>query len=180
MKYTIAIILAFVLLSCSEKKESINLPQSPESEADIKKSIVGKHFTTSRIALASPFELEEKPSYDWMEEMKDTTLFFKTYLQERKKFSLSFQNDSVAIIFDDNKTTNGIYKIDSEKKEDEKDGFKLRFSYPDSSMSFPGATEPMIMTSTYYIAGVNGKELFLELPREYNNRKVLALLKVKE
>jgi len=179
MKYTIFSLLALLALSCTDKKETVTIPTAPVSVESIQKEIKDKQYFTSRLALASPFELETKPSYDWMEDMKDTTEFFKNYYSERKKFSLSFLNDTAATIFDDDKTINGTYKIDNEKNEGEKDGFKLRISYVDTSMSFPGATEPMVMTSSFTITGIDENEIFLELPREYNNRKVLALLKKK-
>lgn len=179
MKYTLLSLVVLLALSCNDKKEAVTIPKAPVSAESIQKEIKGNEYATSQLALASPFELETTPSYDWMEDMKDTTEFFKKYYSERKKFSLSFLNDSAATIFDDDKTINGTYKIDNQKNEGEKDGFKLRISYVDTSMSFPGATEPMVMTSSFTITGIDESALFLELPREYNNRKVLALMKKK-
>ena len=74
-----------------------------------------------------------------------------------------------------------MYKIDEEVKDEEKAGMKFRFRYPDKdgSMSFPGATEPMILTSTYFIAGVKGNAMIVETPREFNRSIVVLWLKGK-
>lgn len=164
------------MFACSDKKQTILLPKPPGSIETIQKNITGKQFASSRIALLLPFELNDNPSYEWLDERKDTTSFFQTFLAEREKFRLSFYNDTAVSIFDDNKSVDGIYKIDNKQEEDEKQGFKLRISFIDTSVKFAGITEPIKMTYTYLVAGIDENNLLLELPRHYNNRKVFTLL----
>jgi hypothetical protein len=112
--------------------------------------------------------------------MGDTSKHFKDYLKERMAFTIEFVNDTAAILNDENKKITGTYKFDNETSEDEKEGIKLRISYRDSSVSFPGAAGPMIMTYTFAIAGADEKALLMELPRSYNNRKVAVLMQPRQ
>lgn len=44
-------------------------------------------------------------------------------------------------------------------------------------MSFPGTTEPMILTSSYFIAGVKDNAIIVETPREFNSSTVVLWMK---
>lgn len=169
------------LIGCSQKKEN-TLP-APVSKGDVQKLIAGKTFVTYRTGTLSPFAsgLDKEKPYRWFDEEKELNDFGKKYETERKTFVLQFVNDTVVKITDDGKTWDAVYKIDEEVKDEEKAGMKFRFRYPDKdgSMSFPGATEPMILTSTYFIAGVKGNAMIVETPREFNRSIVVLWLKGK-
>jgi hypothetical protein len=181
MKQLITLLgLSLIIISCSNNNKetaATALPPKPASTDAVLNIIKQKNYTAEKIATLSPFEMDKENPYDWFDEKKDTSSFTKTFLKERLGMQLRFKNDTSVSLIDDNKTTEAIYKLDTIIKEEEKPGIKLRISYPDSSMSFPGVTEPMIMTYTFNVLGIDEKSLLLETPRSYNNRKVVALLK---
>ena len=57
----------------------------------------------------------------------------------------------------------------------------LFFTYPDTdgTMSFPGTTEPMVLTSTYFVAGIKDNTMIVETPRQFNRSTVVLWMKVK-
>lgn len=171
-----------VLFSCGnngEKTEKLSLPPKPGMVNEVLNIIKEKNYSAVKIATLSPFEMDAANPYTWFDELKDTASFTKDFLKENLAMKLQFKNDTGVALIDDNKKTEAIYKLDTAVRDEEKSGIKLRISYPDSSMNFPGITEPMIMTYTFYILGINEKELLLETPRSYNNRKVIILFNSK-
>lgn len=175
------LIVSLAFIACSQKKEN-QLP-APASVAETHKSILGKTFVTDRVGTVSPFSssMDKEQPNRWFDEEKELNDFAKEYQTERNKFILQFVNDTLLKVTDDGKTWDAVYKIDEEKKEDEKSGMKLRFSYPDNegTMNFPGAIGPMILTSSYFIAGKNEKGMILETTRKFNNGTVVVWMKEK-
>lgn len=180
-KLIVYLLVMSCLIGCSEKEE--NSLSAPVSKAEVQKLITGKTFTTSRVGTLSPFAsgIDKEEPYRWFDEEKELNDFTKKYQVEREKFVLQFVNDTLVKITDDGKTWDATYKIDEEVKDEEKAGLKFRISYPDkeATMSFPGATEPMILTSTYFIAGVNDNAMVVETPREFNRSTVVLWMKGK-
>lgn len=173
-------VILFFTACTNDQPGSMYLPAKPVSTETAYQLVKGKTFDTKYVATLSPFAMDNKSPYEWMDEKKDSSKFSRDYLKARMAFSLQFINDSSILIHDDGKTINGTFKMDSEIFENEKEGLKLRISYPDTSMSFPGMTEPMIMTFAFLIAGVDEKNLLLETPRSYNNRRVAVLMQSKQ
>ncbi len=178
------ILLLFIiscLTACSQKKQN-RLP-APASISSAQLLIKGKTFTTNRIGTISPFAsgIEKEKPYKWFDEEKELDDFAKKYQAEREKFVLQFVNDTLVKITDDEKTWDAVFMIDDEQKDEEKAGMKFRFSYPDQdgSFNFPGSTEPMLLTTTYFIAGANDNEIVLETPRQFNRSKVVIWMKAK-
>ncbi len=171
--------LPVLIFSCGnsgEKTEKLSLPSKPGMADEVLSTIKGKNYSADKIATLSPFEMDAANPYTWFDEQKDTASFTKNFLKENLAMKLQFKNDTAVTLIDDNKKTEAIYKLDTTVMEEEKPGIKLRISYPDSSVNFFGLTEPMIMTYTFYILGINEKKLLIETPRSYNNRKVIMLL----
>ncbi|MBK6991574.1 MAG: hypothetical protein IPH34_06980 [Chitinophagaceae bacterium] len=182
MKKLIASLLVmFCLIGCSQKKEN-SLP-APVSKGDLQKLIAGKTFTVSRIGTISPFAsgLDKEEPYRWFDEEKEQNDFAEKYQSEREKFVLQFMNDTLVKITDDGKIWDAAYKIDEEVKDEEKAGMKFQFTYPDTdgTMSFPGTTEPMVLTSTYFVAGIKDNTMIVETPRQFNRSTVVLWMKVK-
>lgn len=180
-KLIVSLFVISCLTGCSQKKKN-SLP-APASKQEIQKLITGKTFVTDRIGTLSSFAstMNKEEPYEWFDEEKEQNDFAKKYQAEREKFMLQFVNDTLVKITDDGKTWDAVYKIDEEVKDEEKAGMKLRFTYPDkeSTMNFPGATGPMILTSTYFIAGIEGNEMVVETPRQFNRNTVVLWMKEK-
>jgi hypothetical protein len=172
--------LSLIIISCTNNSKgtaAMALPSKPASIDAVLNIIKQKNYKAEKIATLSPFEMDKENPYDWFDEKKDTSSFAKRFLNERLSMKLQFKNDTAVLFIEDNKTIEGTYKLDTIINEEEKPGIKFRISYPDSSMSFPGVTEPMIMTYTFNVLGIDEKNLMLETPRSYNNRKIAVLLK---
>jgi hypothetical protein len=180
-KFIASLFIITCLTACSQKKQD-NLT-APASVLSVQKIITGKTFITSRIGTISAFatSLDKGKPYKWFDEEKELNDFAKKYQAEREKFVLQFVNDTLVKITDDGKTWDAVYKIDDEIKEEEKTGLKFRFKYTDTegTMNFPGADGPMILTSSYFIAGMNESELILETPRQFNRSTVVMWMKEK-
>lgn len=181
-KMIVSLVVFSCLIACSEKKKENILP-APSSVTEITNLIKNKTFSTERIGTLSPFAAKmdrEKPNR-WFDEEKELDDFAKEYQIERMKFTLRFVNDTLASITDDGKSWDAVYKIDEEVNNEEKVGVKLRLSYPDKegAMSFPGATEPMTLTSTFFVAGINANAMVLETPRQFNRSTVVVWMKAK-
>lgn len=178
------IVFAFVVISiacCSPKKEN-TLP-APFSVSAVETSLRGKTFLTKKIGTISPFadKMDKEKPNRWFDEEKELNDFAKEYQKERMKFILHFVNDTLLRITDDGNSWEAVYKIDEQQMEKEKPGIKLRCTYPDKKgiMNFPGASGPMMLTSTYLISGIGNQELVIETPREFNSRKVVIWMKEK-
>lgn len=183
MKQLFTLLFIAFFFSCNNnsnepKQETTDIPATPAGIEAVAKTVIGKNFTAYKIATLSPFEMDKENPYDWLDDKKDTTAFTRNYVAERMKMKLNFINDSTVQLTDEDKITEGTYKLDTLSSEDEKPGIKLRISYSDTSMNFPGVTEPMIMTSTYTVLGINNESLLLEMPRSFNNRKIAVLMKL--
>lgn len=180
-KLIASLLIMSCFVACSQKKEN-SLP-APVSKAAVQKSVSGKTFVTSRIGTLSPFSsgLDKEKPFRWFDEEKELNDFAKEYQTDREAFVLQFVNDTLVKITDDGKTWDAMYKIDEEVKNEEKAGLKFRFIYPDKegTMSLPGTTEPMILTSSYFIEGANNNAMIVETPREFNRSTVVLWMKEK-
>jgi hypothetical protein len=159
------------------KADGSGIPSAAVSADAINNFIQSHTYTTERMAAISGFAMDSSDPYTWYADTTGLSSFEKEYVLQQKAFQLQFTSDTTATIYDEGISKASTYKIDSSTHEDEKAGWKLRFSYPDSSMSFPGSTGIMIMTATYRVLGINEQQLFLETPRSFNQRKVAVLMK---
>jgi len=177
MRTTLIIFLAALFIfSCSEHKP-VSLPAKPGSPGTVKNAIQGKLYKTIKAGTLSPFEMDKKNPYEWTDDMKDTSSMFRNFFADRMKFILHFINDTAVNFMDEGKHIEATYSIDSLIKEDEKPGVKLRISYEDKDNSFNmGDMGPVRLTYTYIVAGADDKQLLLETPRSYNDRKVIVLM----
>jgi hypothetical protein len=184
MKYLLTITATLLFIACTNNKTAkepakSSLPLAPVSAEAIHDWIQSNTYHIERIATLSSFAMDSANPYTWYTDTAGLSKFEKDFFAERQAFTLAFTNDSVALIHDDGKTWSSIYKIDSARGDEEKAGWKLRFTYPDSTMGLNGSTEVMQFTSTYPVLGIDKQQLLLETPRSLNQRKVAVLLKAK-
>jgi len=174
----------FFFASCSNETKTqngVNVPGAPKDLGTVKTTLVGKNYEMNQAGVLSPFKMDADNPIEWFSTEKDTSRFFKDFLDDVMKTSFAFSNDSVVNFVSGKTSATGKWKLDEEQGEDEKPGIKLRITYEDTtgSFGFGNSTEPMEMTFTYLVSGLGENSLLLELPREYNRRKVVALLNKK-
>lgn len=181
MKFIVGALVIAGFISCSNHEEK--QPAAPDSISSVQQLITGKTFITNRVGTLSPFAtgIDKDKPFQWFDEEKNPSKFMKDYEDDRKKFQLTFVNDTALRISDDGKTWDASYEIDDSTKEEEKPGIRLRLSYEDkeNSMSFPGATTPMMLTASYLIAAISGDAMILQAPREFNRQHVILWMKQK-
>ncbi len=170
------------LMACNNAKVSIqkeSLPAAPGSLASVTDQLKGHSFTMGKCGTLSPFEMEKTSPVEWFKEGEDTTRFFRDFQADLMKTSFRFGNDSTVSFNNEGKLVSGKWWVDTLSEEGATPGMRLRVSYADSnsSFAFPGASGPMEMTYSYLIMGFDEKGLLLELPREFNRRKIVGLLK---
>jgi len=136
-----------------------------------------KKYKAAELALISTFISDKNDPYEWFDNVRDTTRFFRNYEQQKMKFALQFINDSTAEITDETSVSKATWKIDDQPKSDEKPGIFLRLSMERDEQLIPGQTGKSTITFSYKVLGIDDKQLFLETPNMFNSRKMAVLMK---
>lgn len=180
MKLSFLLYFSFILLmACNNASLSTQpeeLPAGPASKSVVVGHLKGHSFSMVKTGALSPFELDKKNPVEWFKEGEDTTRFFREFHADLMKTSFRFGTDSSVSFNNEGKMVEGKWWVDTLFEEGSTPGMRLRISYADSNSSFalPGATGPMEMTYSYLIMGADEKGLLLELPREFNRRKIVG------
>jgi hypothetical protein len=174
--FTIIAFLSFFIISCGNKK-TVQLPSTPASVDAVVKSVKGKKYTTSDLALISNLAADKNNPYEWFDEIEDTTAFFRNYEKQKMELQINFINDTSAEVIDEAETNKAIWKIDDQPKGDEKPGYFLRLTMEKSEALIPGQVGKSTITFSYKVLGIDDKKLLLETPNMFNSRKIAALMK---
>lgn len=172
----LSIILTLLITACGNKK-TVNLPPAPVNADAVSKTITGKKFKTAELALVSDLVADKNNPYEWFDEIKDTTPYFRNYEKQKMKFEINFINDTSAEITDEAGLNKATWKIDDQPKSDETAGLFLRFSMERQEKLIPGQVGTSMITFSYKVLGIDDKQLFLQTPNMFNSKKIAALLK---
>jgi hypothetical protein len=82
-------LLVFFVIGCGNPK-NVQLPQAPSNSDAIVKIVKGKKYKTTDLALISKLTADKNNPYEWFEDVKDTTAFFRNYEKQKKKFIRSW------------------------------------------------------------------------------------------
>lgn len=176
MRIFIAIALILFVSGCANKK-NVQLPPAPASVDAIVETVIGKKYKTTDLALISNLAADKNDPYEWFDDIKDTTAFFRNNEKEKKKLEIVFVNDSTAEVTDMSGTNKAIWKIDDQPKGEETTGKFLRLMMEKDETLIPGQVGKAIITFSYKLLGIDDKHLFLETPNMFNMRKVAVLMK---
>ena len=174
--FTIAGVICVFIFGCGNTK-TVNLPPAPANADAVSKTIKGKKFKTAELALVSNLVADKNDPYEWFDEIKDTTPYFRNYEKQKMKFEIRFVNDTSAEITDEAGVIKAIWKIDDQPKSDETAGLFLRLSMERQEKMIPGQVGTSMITFSHKILGIDDKQLFLQTPNMYNSKKVAALMK---
>ena len=153
------------------------LPPVPASIDSVAKTIMRKKYKAAELALISKLISDKNNPYEWLDQIKDTTLFFRNYEKEKMKFAIHFINDTAAQVTDEAATNKATWKLDNEPKSDETAGIFLRLTMEKDEILIPGQTGKSTITFSYKVLGVDDKQLLLETPNMFNSRKLAVLMK---
>ena len=163
-----------LIAACSTKKTMPEAPASPDATA---KLLMGKNWLVTRTGTLSPFQMDNKTSYDWLDEMKDADDFIKKTLGEMATLQIKFVNDTLVNV-------TGLKDAPLEQKygvvaggEEDLSTVKLEFSYYGTDPF--GGTEKMDLTYSYPVLGINENTFLLATPRSVNERKIVLMMEVK-
>ena len=175
--------LLFTLLSviiiagCSSKKK-VDLPPPPTSVDAVVKTITGKKYSTTELALVSTSIADKNNPYEWFDEVQDTTPYFKNLWGQKMKTVIHFISDTTVEIVDEAGTNTGTWKVDDKPKSTETAGIFTRITVIRKTDTLPpGQTEASKITFNYKVLGIDDKQAFLETPNMFSMRKVAALMK---
>ena len=170
------VIIILLVTGCNNKKTE-NLPPAPSTNDAVATAITGKKFKVTELALISTLISDKNNPYEWFDEIKDTTPFFRNYEKQKKKLTIHFINDTAVQVTEDTVTNQASWKIVDQPKNDETPGKFLRLLMDRGEPLFPGQTGRSTITFSYKVLGIDDSQLFLETPSIFNGRKVAVLMK---
>jgi hypothetical protein len=174
--FTIVSFISLFIFGCGNTK-TVNLPPAPANADAVFKTITGKKFKTAELALVSNLAADKNNPYEWFDEIKDTTPYFRNYEKQKMKFEINFINDTSAEITDEAGVNKADWKIDNQPKSDETAGLFLRLSMERQEKLVPGQVSSSMVTFSYKVLGIDDKQLFLQTPNMFNSKKIAALMK---
>ena len=169
MRFALVFLLPF--MQCN--KANSYLPKEPQSVAEARSQLMKGVFTVEQVGLGSAGIMDEP--LQWMNEQTDTAKDEQRFIKDRKSLALHFINETEVALTDNQRNIQAQYQL-------EKDATKtvlMKLTFEDKTFSFPGSNEPMKLTYTYRIRGIDENRLLLETPRQYNYRPVVLLMKKK-
>lgn len=166
-------LVALCLLASCSGSETAKLPGVPASLDATKAALKSKAYVVDAVGFISSFMGKEEP-ISWSGEGKDTSRHFMDFVDQRKKFTLDFVNDTAVRLVDEQKNVQANYNLENDTSR----SVLLKIKYEDAEFSFH-PDEPMMVTYTYKIRGIGANGLLLETPRSYNQQVVVLLMKEK-
>jgi hypothetical protein len=169
MRFALIFLLPF--LQCN--KANSYIPKEPHSVAATRSQLVNRIFMVEQVGLGSSGVMNEP--VQWMNAETDTAKAEQSFIADRKSLTLHFINETEVALTDNQRNIQAQYQL-------EKDSSKtmlMKLTFEDKTFSFPGSNEPMKLTYTYRIRGIDDTRLLLETPRQYNYRPVVLLMKKK-
>ena len=170
------IIVSLLIISCGNRKTA-SLPPAPVDVNSVKTTITGKKYKATQLGLISTLISDKNNPYEWFDEIKDTTPFFKNYERQQMKFAIHFINDTAAEVIQDTVVNKAFWKIDNDPKSSETPGIFMRLSMEKEETVVSGQTAKSTHTFSYKVLGLDDKQIFLETPNIYSNRKLAVLMK---
>jgi len=170
------VIVTLLMISCRNKKIA-SLPSAPANTDTVIKTIKGKKYKATQLALISNLNSDKNNPYKWFDEIKDTTPYFRNYEKQKMKLEINFINDISAEIKDEAGINSATWKIDSQPKSEETVGIFLRLSMEKQETLIPGQISSSTITFSYNVLGIDDKQLFLQTPNMFNSKKIAVLMK---
>jgi hypothetical protein len=177
--FAIIVILPVLMISCGNKKTA-SLPPPPSSIDSVASMITGKTYKAAELALISTLISDKNNPYEWFDEIKDTTPFFRNYEMQKLKFAIYFMNDTIAELTDEAATNKATWKLDDQPKSDETAGIFLRFTMEKDEQTLPGQSTRSTITFSYKVLGIDEQQLFLQTPNVLNMRKTAVVMKTNQ
>ena len=172
--FFIGLFFIIVIASCSDENTTA-IPKPPVSAENVKIHFRNKDYSTIKIGVVTGNP--EKP-VEWTDEMKDTTsVLLREIVNDGKKFRLHFLDDKTVEVYVEDKKIVANYSVDDVVEKRENEGTKLRLNFSENSI--PDSNR-MLISKSFLVKGIDGRKLLLGIPRNYDNRTVVLLMKSRE
>lgn len=177
-KKILCLFLAAISFAGCNNSEKNTLPPAPASVTQTLAWLQGRTLTVQKAGFYGSLTVNNNTTINWIDTTSKSEPLVKETVRELSNWNLRLGTDSTVVVNSKCDSYKGHYKIDDQPQEGETPGIRLRVTYPDPTFSF-GGSEPMEVTYTYLVKGIDAKEMLLELPREINRQKLLALMEVR-
>lgn len=167
-------ILALFCQSCTSE-EMAALPDPPTSAKQVEAFVKGKKYEVLKVGYYGALTVNGKTEMEWIDTTVSDDITTKQVMRDLGQWQLQFINDTAGTVVSKGKPYASKWKTDDQPGEEETPGIRIRSSYTDPDFTF-GGSEPMEITFSYVVKGIDETQLLLELPREINRRKLIALL----
>jgi hypothetical protein len=170
--------LALVILAgCGSKPAVTEVPMVPISTDATSKILSGKNWVTTRTGVLSRFSEDGKPTYEWLDEMKEPDKFIIETLAEVATIQFKMVNDTLANVSGvKDVPTDQKYRVEAGGEED-MSSVVLKFNFEGPNPF--GGDDKMMLTYSYPVLGVSAKALVLGTPRAVNDRSIVVMMEVK-
>jgi len=177
-KTILCLILSGILFVACSNSEKHTPPPAPVSVAQTQAWLQGRTLTVQKAGFYGALTVNNNTEINWIDTTVQAEPLIKETVRELGNWSLRLGTDSTVVVNSKDASYQGHYRIDDQPQEGETPGIRLRVTYADPTFSF-GGSEPLEVTYTYIVKGIDAKELLLELPREINRKRLLGLMEVK-
>ncbi|MCR6718952.1 MAG: hypothetical protein NVV59_01400 [Chitinophagaceae bacterium] len=177
-RLSVLLLSSLIITACGSEKMAA-LPDPPTSAKQVDAFVKGKNYDVVKVGFYGMLTVNDKSEMEWIDTTvtKDGTTL--SVMRELDEFELHLGTDTTATVISKGNSFPATWLIDD--KEDsfmnEAKGIRLRVAYTDPDFSFGG--NPTKVTFSYVVKGINENEILLELPRDINRRKLVALMKAK-
>lgn len=177
-RFSILFSCSLIIIACGGEKIAA-LPDPPTSAKQVDAFVKGKKYDVVKVGFYGSLTVNDKTEMEWIDTTvtKDRTTL--SVMEELDQFELHLGTDTTATVIAKGKAFTATWLIDDKEDSfmDETKGIRLRTAYMDPDFSFGGT--PTTVTYSYLVKGINENEILLELPRDINRRKLIALMKAK-
>lgn len=170
--------LVIVIAPACKTGSKKTIPPPPVSVAQTQNWLQGRTLHVIQTGFYGPLTVNGQTEIEWIDTTANALPLITETVREVGNWTVALGSDASVLVTSKGNSFKGSYKIEDTPEEGETPGIRLRLTYVDPSLKF-GNSEPMEVTYTYLVKGINAKELLLELPREINGKKLLGLMEIK-
>lgn len=175
-----ALLLSTALFTACGGEKITQLPDPATSAKQVDAFIKGKKFDVVKVGYYGALTVNDKTEMEWIDTTVSNDRTTLSVMDELDKWELHFGTDTTATVISKGKPFSATWLVDDteDASMNESKAIRIRTTYVDPEFTFGGGS-PMAMTYSYVVKGISENEILLELPRDINRRKLVALLKTK-
>lgn len=179
-RITIAVFVVGGILAlgaCNEEKMAA-LPNPPASAKQVEALLKEKKFSVKDLGFYGALSINDKTEMNWIDTTREENTMVKKVYRDLINWQMHFGADSSGTVVSDGAPYASRWWVDDQADTDEAPAIRIRCAYTDPAFRF-GDSEPVAITFSYVVKGISENQLLLELPRDVDRRKLIALMELK-